>query len=194
MRDDPVVVELVLRARGGDKAAWDEIVERFAPLVWSICRRYRLGRADAEDVGGGVWLRLVEHLDAIREPAALAGWLARTTERECLAVLRTSSREQPIDEDRPPRDPAPAPALDEALLLAERNDALRAALTELPARCRQLLTMLFADPPAPYADIETKLSMKHGAIGPSRARCLARLRRSRQLARLIDTETNRPER
>ncbi|MEN3357387.1 MAG: hypothetical protein V7637_1369 [Mycobacteriales bacterium] len=192
VRDDPVVVALVERARRGDKAAWDEIVTRFAPLVWSVCRRYRLSPADAEDVGGGVWLRLVEHLDAIREPAALPGWLARTAERECLQVLRTGSRERPIDDERPPPDPAPA--MDESLLLAERNDALRAALAELPDRCRDLLTLLFADPPVPYAEIETRLGMKHGAIGPSRARCLDRLRRSRPLARLMAPATSGPGR
>jgi RNA polymerase sigma factor (sigma-70 family) len=185
VRDDPEVIELVERARRGDKAGWDEIVDRFAPLVWAICRRYGLSRVDAEDVSGGVWLRLVEHLDEIREPAALAGWLARTTERECLRLVRASSRERLVEEDR---EDTGSPPVDEWLLRRERNDALRTALDGLPERCRELLIMLFGDPPLPYAEIETRLGMKHGTIGPTRARCLDRLRRSRPLARLIEAQ------
>ena len=75
MRDDPTVTALVTRAAEGDQSAWDEIIERYAPLVWSICRRYRLDRADTDDVARNVWLRLVEQLSALREPAALRGWL-----------------------------------------------------------------------------------------------------------------------
>src|SRR6516165_6686766 len=81
--DDPLVIHLVTRARGGDKRAWDALIERYAPLIRSICRKYRLGRDDAEDVGQNVWMRLVAQLDKIRNPAALAGWLATTTRREC---------------------------------------------------------------------------------------------------------------
>ena len=66
MRDDPSVIGLVTRARSGDKQAWDAIVERYAPLIWSICRRYQLDRADADDVAQSVWLRLVDQLDVIR--------------------------------------------------------------------------------------------------------------------------------
>ena len=83
MRDYPPITELVTRARRGDKQAWDEIVERYAPLIWSICRQYRLGDADAEDVGQMVWLHLVDHLDDLRDPAALPGWLVTTTRRQC---------------------------------------------------------------------------------------------------------------
>ena len=86
MRADSVVIDLVAAARDGDKQAWDALVERYAPLVWSICRRHRLGRADADDVAQSVWLRLVDQLDRVREPAALPGWLATTTRRECIRV------------------------------------------------------------------------------------------------------------
>jgi hypothetical protein len=68
---DAPVADLVARARGGDQRAWDAIVERYAPLVWSICRRYRLDGADTDDAGQAVWLQLVDHLDTIRDPAAL---------------------------------------------------------------------------------------------------------------------------
>jgi len=101
MRDDPSVRDLVTRARNGDASAWDAIVERYAALVWSICRRYRLCRPDADDVGQTVWLRLVEQLPALREPAALPGWLATTTHHECLRVVQMARKqnrgERPID-------------------------------------------------------------------------------------------------
>ena len=76
MRDDPSVTDLVTRARKGDKQAWDGLVERYAPLIWSICGRYRLCDGDAEDVGQAVWMHLVEHLDNLRDPAALPGQAA----------------------------------------------------------------------------------------------------------------------
>ena len=88
MRDDPYVVTLVARAAAGDQTAWAEIVERYAPLIWSICRRYRLGRPDAEDVGQAVWLHLADHLHKLRDPVALPGWLATTARR---IVLRCGS-------------------------------------------------------------------------------------------------------
>src|SRR5215510_1646282 len=75
MPDDLTIVNLLLRARAGDESAWHELVERYAPLVWSVCRRYRLSQADTDDVAQTVWLRLLEHIAKIREPAALPGWL-----------------------------------------------------------------------------------------------------------------------
>jgi RNA polymerase sigma factor (sigma-70 family) len=80
----------VTHARNGNQQAWDALVERYAPLIWSICRRYRLCGADANDVGESVWLYLVDQLDRIRDPAALPGWLATTTRRECGRVLRAA--------------------------------------------------------------------------------------------------------
>jgi DNA-directed RNA polymerase specialized sigma24 family protein len=88
--NDPAVTDLVTRARNGDKQAWDALVDRYVPLIWSICRRYRLGDADTEDAGQSVWLQLVQHLDKIREPAALPGWLATTTRRECGRVVHAA--------------------------------------------------------------------------------------------------------
>ena len=90
MKDDSGIIDLVIRARNRDKQAWDELVERYAPLVWSICRRYQLGGADANDVGQNVWLQLVNHLETLRDPAALSGWLTTTTRRECGRALDTA--------------------------------------------------------------------------------------------------------
>lgn len=191
MRDDPVVVILVTRARDGDQTAWDEIIERFAPLVWSICHRFRLSDADAHDVGQNVWLRLVEHLDEMREPAALPGWLATTTRRECIRVQRLGwKRDRQLAE---PEFDAPADEdqtqVDRWLIAAERESALRAAFRDLGERCRALLAMLMADPPVAYARVSAELGMPVGAIGPNRARCLARLRRHPSIAALADERT-----
>jgi RNA polymerase sigma factor (sigma-70 family) len=190
MRDDPSVIALVDRASHGDQGAWDELVERYAPLVWSICLRYRLSRPDIDDVGQNVWLRLVEHIGGLREPAALPGWLATTTQRECLRVLHAARLHDQAGlppEDQMPSDPV-APMIEQVILAAERDAALRAAFAELPRTCRDLLAMLISDPPAKYADISTALGMKVGSIGPIRARCLDRLRRSAHLVAVAGGE------
>ena len=182
MRDDPTVVALVTRAAESDPSAWAEIVERYAPLVWSICIRFQLSNQDAEDVGQNVWLLLVEQLGKLREPAALPGWLATTTQRECLRVVTAAHKSErlgtKLDEATRFVDDA---AIDEEILIAERNAALRAAFAELPPRCQQLLAMLMSDPPYSYAEISATLHIPVGSIGPQRARCLERLRRSHAL-------------
>jgi RNA polymerase sigma factor (sigma-70 family) len=191
MNDDPVVVALVTGARDGSKAAWDELVERYAPLVYSICRRFHLSDPDTDDVGQTVWLRLVERLPSLREPAALPGWLATTTRRECLAVLRAirqrEHRERPVDSEVG----ADAAEIDRALLEDERDAVLRDAFAELPERCRELLSYLVQDPPVPYAEIARRLGMSVGGVGPNRDRCLKRLRRAPALAALIESAPRR---
>jgi RNA polymerase sigma factor (sigma-70 family) len=186
VRDDPTVVALVERARDGDQAAWDEIVERYAPLVWSVCQRYRLSPADVDDVGAIVWLRLVERLDSIREPAALPGWLATTARRECLNLLRIRDRYTEFDDNQ--HDDT-APAADHRLLEQERHIALRAAFVELSQACQQLLSLLFHDPPTPYATISATMGLPVGGIGPTRQRCLERLRASAPMAAHLDNAT-----
>jgi RNA polymerase sigma factor (sigma-70 family) len=185
MRDDPTVVSLVERARAGDQGAWDRIVERFSPLVWSVCRRHGLSGVDAEDVTASVWLRLIERLGSIREPAALAGWIATTSRRECLRVLRAASRQVPTEDDAFP-DEAGADT-DGSLLEQERHIALRLAFAGLSERCRRLLSMLFDEPTTPYADIAATLGIAIGGIGPTRMRCLDRLRDDPHLVALMDS-------
>jgi RNA polymerase sigma factor (sigma-70 family) len=193
MRDDPSVSGLVMRARIGDQDAWNRLVESYTPLLWSTCRRYRLSREDAADVVQRVWLLLVEQLSSLREPAALPGWLLTTTRRECLRLLRTSQlqagRSGPLDDasGKLAADEE-STSVDRALLAAEREVALRRAFAELRPQCQRLLEMLVREPPVPYADISAKLNMPIGSIGPTRARCLHHLRRSRALAPLLAAE------
>jgi len=193
MRDDPVVIALVGRAAAGDEGAWNEIVDRYAPLVWSICGRYQLGHEEIHDVGQTVWLLLVEKIGSLREPAALPGWLATTTQRECFRVLRIERRHEHTElppEDQMPPDPD-ATMIEEAVLAAERGAAVRAAFDLLPSSCRVLLSMLASDPPPGYEEISAVLGVKVGSIGPMRARCLDRLRRSPQVAGFVGERAGR---
>ncbi len=190
MHNDPLVTDLVTRARNGEKQAWDTIVERYAPLIWSICRRHQLGGTDAEDVGQTVWLQLVDQLDNLREPAALPGWLASTTRRECCLVLRATRRlpggGYVLDAENIPDEQSVT--AEHELLLAERNAALREAFTRLPPGYQQMLALLIADPPMPYAEISARLGISVGSIGPYRGRCLDKLRRDPAIAALISAE------
>ena len=178
------VTGLVTRARAGDKQAWDALVERYAPLIWSICRRHRLDAADAADVSQNVWLHLVDHLGNIRDPAALPGWLATTTRRECGRVLRAArgplAARYGLDADTLPD--AQAVTAEQELLAAERHAALREALGDLPVDCQRLIVLLTADPPLPYAEISARLGIPVGSIGPTRRRCLDKLRRHPAIA------------
>ena len=190
VRDGVGVTDRVTRARTGDKQAWDTLVERYAPLIWRICRRHRLG-ADAEDISQRVWLQLVGQLGKIRDPAALPGWLATTTRRECLRMLGAARRPLAdgyvVDAEAIPDEQARA--VEEELLAAERHAALREAFRDLPPGERQLILMLIKDPPVPYAEISARLGIPMGSIGPTRRRCLDKLRRHPAIAALIDTDS-----
>jgi RNA polymerase sigma factor (sigma-70 family) len=185
MRDNSSTADLATRAKDGDSQAWDGLVDRFAPLVWSICRAYQLSRADAEDVGQTVWMQLVNHLSTIRDPAVLGSWLATTTRRECTRVLRARCK---LPSDAQALDDLPdeqAATIEHDLLLAERNAVLREAVARLPCRERQLIALLTADPPVPYAEISARLGLAVGSIGPSCRRCLDRLRSDPAIAELL---------
>jgi RNA polymerase sigma factor (sigma-70 family) len=180
LMDQTPVAELVDAARRGDQGAWDALVDRFLPLVDSVARRYRMAHADVEDVEGEVWRRLVEHLDDIREPRALPGWIVTTTSRVCLHVLRGSGHVSPLDPlSSSPLDVGADPGMvDDDLLREERHHALREALLELPADRRELLVLLLRDPPVPYSEISQRLGIPEGSIGPTRRRALDQLRRT----------------
>jgi RNA polymerase sigma factor (sigma-70 family) len=185
------VTDLVMRAREGDQRAWEAIVERYAPLVWAICRRYRLDGADAADAGQAVWLALVDQIGQIRDPAALPGWLATTTGRECGRVVRAARRTRPpggrvLDAGDVPHEQAASPG--DELLRAERHAALREALAGLPPLGQQLIALLAQDPPLPYAQISARLGIPAGSTGPTRRRCLAKLRRHPAIAALAGAE------
>jgi RNA polymerase sigma factor (sigma-70 family) len=181
---------LVARARRGEQQAWDTLVERYAPLIWSICRRYRLSPADAEDVGQSVWLQLVNRLDQVREPAALPGWISTTTRRECGRLLRVATGPHTVSPaaDVEVMADKHAATVEEDMLAAERHAVLLEALADLPPAGQQLMALLVADPPLPYAVISATLGIPVGSIGPNRRRYLDKIRRHPAMAALIRAE------
>ena len=174
---DESVTGLLTRARSGDRAAWDAIVTRYTNLVWSVARAHRLGAADAADVVQTTWLRLIENMDRINDPERLPGWLATTAARECLHHLRRSKRVTlGADEAVLDVEDVDAAPLDAALLLEERDATLWSCFTQLPERCQRLLRVLMAQDRPGYAEVAAALEIPIGSIGPTRGRCLDRLR------------------
>lgn len=178
--DGSDVSALVAAAARGDQAAWDEIVDRYTPLLVKVVSRYHLTSGELEDVAQTVWLRLIEHLGELREPRALPGWIITTAKRQALRAATQLSRMQPRD----PQDTAWSSqfvAQDESdaeLVRSEVHVALLEGLATLSSRQRELLVLLSQDPPVPYAEISRRTGVPVGAIGPTRGRALERLRRA----------------
>jgi RNA polymerase sigma factor (sigma-70 family) len=176
-----VIAQLIAAAIDGDERAWNKLVERFSALLWSICRTYGLGAADAADAFQLTWLRLLEHLETIQEPARLAGWLATTCRRECMAILRRSRRVVLSSDDALfDRASGHAPGADRATLLSDRDAELWLAFGRLSERCQRLLRVLVLEPEegAPSYDMAAAvLDMPKGSLGPTRGRCLEQLRK-----------------
>lgn len=168
---------LVEGARRGEQAAWSALVSRYFSLVRSVARGCRLSDRDAEDVAQTVWVRLLEHLDRIREPEALPGWIVTTARHESVRLARRQGREAPRDElDVRSQLWADQADVGDDLLGAERDRAVQDGLAELPTAQQKLLVLLTSDPPLSYQDISRHLGMPVGSIGPTRARALERLR------------------
>jgi RNA polymerase sigma factor (sigma-70 family) len=182
--DPPDIAGLVRRAAAGDRTAWESLVEQYARLIWSITVEFKLVETDAADVVQTTWLRLLEHIDRIQYPDRVGSWLAATARNECLRSLAARKR-LVLGHDDAELDIAAAvaavavaraPDVDERLLADERDQVVRDALSRLPGRWQRLLEMLMADPPVPYTEISDQLGLPVGSIGPTRGRCLARLR------------------
>jgi RNA polymerase sigma factor (sigma-70 family) len=169
------VSALVAAAAAGDQEAWNALVARFNGLVWSVARAHRLSPDDASEVVQATWEKLVGHLDRLNDPSAVGAWLATTARNECLKTLRLSARQVLA----PPEDlegPAIDAGVDEGLLTSERDAALWRAFGGLDPGCQRLLRLLVADPPPSYLEVSSALDMPIGSIGPTRARCLEKLR------------------
>ncbi|HEX6596058.1 MAG TPA: sigma-70 family RNA polymerase sigma factor [Acidimicrobiales bacterium] len=169
--------ELVLGARAGDSGAWDALVDRLGPRVLAVARAHRLSWADAQDVYQVTWLRLLTHLHSIREPERVGAWLASTCRHEALRLLRRDGRQVPsgTSDDFDDADPLTPPP-DARLLASERQLAVWQALAALPPHCQRLLRLLMTDPPPTYEEITAALDMRQGSIGPTRRRCLEKMR------------------
>jgi RNA polymerase sigma factor (sigma-70 family) len=173
----PDVASLMRRAASGDHWAWERLVDQYARLIWSITVDFKLVESDAADVAQTTWLRLLEHIDRIEYPDRLGSWLAATARNESLRCLAARKRVVPSQDDVELNRAMPhGPAIDEQLLADERARVVREAMSHLPWRWQRLLDLLMVDPPVSYADISDELGLPIGSIGPTRARCLARLR------------------
>jgi RNA polymerase sigma factor (sigma-70 family) len=182
----PAVAEgadLLTRLRASDATAWEEVVERYGSLIWAIARAHRLDEARAADVSQVTWLRLLEHVDEVRQPDRLGAWLATTARRECLRAIKLRQRDLLVGDDGEfeQGDHAGIGGPGEALLDAERDAALWRAFETLRPQCQRLLRVLLADPEPSYAEVSAALGMPVGSIGPTRARCLDCLRRNKEL-------------
>ena len=171
------VAWLVRRAAGGDRQAWERLVDQFARLIWSITGEFRLGESDAADVAQTTWLRLLEHIDRIEYPDRVGSWLAATARNECLRSIAARKRVV-LGHDDADLESAVAhePDIDARLLADERAQVVHDAMSCLPRRWQRLLELLMADPPVSYAEISDQLGLPIGSIGPTRGRCLDRLR------------------
>lgn len=182
--DDAEISDMVSAAAKGDRAGWEALVQRYSGLVWAVTRGYRLSPADSADVFQTTWLRLTEHLDRIEKPGQVGSWLATTARRESLRVARSSTRTVPADEATlvalgQSDDYSPEQAVldaEGALLASERAARLWRAFGQLTKNCKELLRVLMAAPPPSYAEVSAALDIPVGSIGPTRARCLQRLR------------------
>jgi RNA polymerase sigma factor (sigma-70 family) len=168
--------ELLRRVIDGDERAWNEVVDRFAGLVWSVARSYRLSAAATDDVVQTVWLRLAEHASRIRQPERLASWLATTTRNEALRVIRGNNRLTPqptVDDYAEPTTPSVEERVSDDVTLR----AVLKAFAGLSPEDQQLMRLLCAVPPLDYQTIAELLGRPIGSIGPTRARCLERLKK-----------------
>jgi len=175
----PDYAELVDRARTGDASAWNAIVEGLKGVVWHTLVGFRLSDEDRKDVFAAAFFRLYERIDTIREPRKLPGWIATTTRHEALSLARARQRIETRD-DLGEREVFGLP-LDEQLLDDELHVAVRAAFARLSPSQQELLRLLTTEPPMSYDEIAESLGIPRGSIGPTRQRCLDRLRATPEL-------------
>ncbi|MGI9029954.1 MAG: RNA polymerase sigma factor [Ilumatobacteraceae bacterium] len=168
--------DLLRRVIDGDERAWNEVVDRFAGLVWSVARSYRLPSAATDDVVQTVWLRLAEHASRIRQPDRLASWLATTTRNEALRVIRGNQRVTPQSNYDERAEPT-TPSVEERVADAATLQAVLDAFAQLSPEDQQLMRLLCAVPPLDYETISELIGRPIGSIGPTRARCLDRLKK-----------------
>ena len=171
-------------------------MDRYTPLVVSVIYKHRLRPADAADVNQTLWLRLVEQIGRLREPEALPGWIMTTTRNECLRVLRVQQRTHLYDPltETDALESAEDADMEADLLAVERRQALRDGFAELTDQCKRLLTKLMTDPPPSYQVVSEELAMPVGSIGPTRIRCLEKLRKTPSISAFLGSPAQRDHR
>lgn len=171
------IAPVVQCAAEGYSWAWERLIEQYGRLIWAVTRDFKLVESDAADVVQVTWLRLLENIERIESPDRVGSWLATTARRECLRIVAARTKLVLVSDDAGfDGVPGYGPGVDERLMAEERAREVRAALSRLPGRWQQLLELLMADPPVPYSEISGQLGLPIGSIGPTRARCLTKLR------------------
>lgn len=175
--------DLIERCLAGDDAAWRELISRYQGLIYSVPRRMGLSPESSSDVFQCVCVLLYQRLGSIRDPNRLGGWLLTTASREAVRTSRRAKRTVQIDTGREDgsgsdeRDlPDVRPLADEERETLERAQLLRSTLAEMSDRCRKLLEAFLNDDEANYRDVARRLGIPIGSIGPTRARCFAKLK------------------
>ena len=166
---------LVRRASNGDQRAWMLIVRRYQPLLYRVAARFDLSQAEREDVVQLTWQQAVEHLDSIRDGAALPGWLATCARRQCLAALRRHGHERLFWDLEEGSLLSEEPDVDDVVYAKQAAKALYQAIEQLPAQQRGVVTALLRSPASSYDEISKLLGIPVGSIGPTRARAVTRL-------------------
>ena len=166
-----------LAAQQGDRAALDVLVRELTPLLWQVARAQGLDRDASADVVQTVWLELLGSLKKIRSPNALVAWLITVTKRESWRVRRSNRNTRNDDDVALGQLPDTRPAPEDHLLETDRRTRLWTAVDQLPARCRTLLRIVAFSSRPDYSAVGRALNMPEGSIGPTRGRCLAKLRK-----------------
>jgi RNA polymerase sigma factor (sigma-70 family) len=170
------IARLVTAARQGSEAALGEIVTELSPLLWQVARATGLSVSDAEDVLQTVWMRLLDHLDDIHTSASLTAWLVTTTRRQAWRVSAAARRQLPADNEVFSMLPDQGPGSEEQVIIDDQRRILWRAIGRLSARCQELLRIIAFVPRPDYSSVAVELGMPAGSIGPTRGRCLAKLR------------------
>jgi len=170
------LVYLVEAAVDGDRASWDEIVDRMENMVWSVVRSFRLSEEDSHDAAQMTWLRAIEGLHKVRDPERLGLWLATTARRECLRVLETRKRAVPVDPDSGFASQVAKGNIEQEQVDRMTVERIAEALSTMNSDCFALLRLVLCDPPMKYSEIAESLGIAVGTIGPRRSRCLSQLR------------------
>ncbi|MDX6360766.1 MAG: hypothetical protein QOH37_3820 [Nocardioidaceae bacterium] len=171
-----VATDAFRRWRAGDDAALDELVTVMSPVLWHVVRACGLDKEAAEDVVQNTWLTLVKGADSVRDAQAITRWLCTAARREAWRVSKASTRTRPVEDEvldaRMPLQTSP----EAQVVTNDENSLLWAALGRLPERCQKLLRIVAWEPRPDYSSVAEGLQMPVGSIGPTRRRCLDKLR------------------
>ncbi|WP_052457330.1 MULTISPECIES: RNA polymerase sigma factor [unclassified Streptomyces] len=165
--------ELVAACRAGEEAAWARLIRRYRPTVWTVARSHGLRPADCEDVCQLTWLRVIENIGSLHDPAKVGAWIVTTARREALKVSGSGTKYHLVDDlaffaQESCHEATP----EESALSTAEGDLARLAFRLLPRQHQALLGLLLCDPPLSYDAISAALSMPRGSIGPTRNRIL----------------------